>query len=150
MSMFTTTTHEAKRNAALFERALAIALRAHAGQVDKGGAPYIAHPLRVALSLDNPIDRVVGLLHDVLEDSDVPLDGMPDEVVAAVEAMTHRKGEDWDAYLERVAANPISLRVKLADLRDNLDPRRLGDKITARDAARMERYRAAFLRLFFL
>lgn len=136
---------------ATLERAIALAAEAHAGQVDKAGAPYILHPLRLLLAVDTPEERIVAVLHDVVEDTPWTLEalraeGFTQEVVDAVEALTKRAGESYEAFIERVAANPLARRVKRADLADNLDLGRL-PVVTEADLARLARYRAALARL---
>ncbi|KAF0866370.1 GTP pyrophosphokinase [Pseudomonas sp. LD120] len=129
------------------ERAIAIATQAHAGQVDKGGAPYILHPLRVMLRLSQPQERVVAVLHDVLEDSPVTLaelraEGFSDELLDALVALTKAEGEDYPAFIQRAAQNPLARAVKLADLAENSDLSRIpapGDE----DLQRLEKYRQA-------
>lgn len=106
------------------DEAIAMAVKAHAGQVDKGGAPYILHPLRVMLAQDTVEAQIVGVLHDVVEDSDVPLHFVAwtfgGEIADAVDAVTRRDGEDYFTYVERAGSNQIGRKVKVADLRDNL------------------------------
>lgn len=111
-----------------------IATAAHRGQVDKSGAPYIGHPARVAehAAAAGGDERVVAAawLHDVVEDTTITpeqlrADGIPEEVVAAVVAVTKVPGEPVEEYFARVNANPIAVAVKTADLADNTDPRRL-------------------------
>lgn len=126
-----------------------IANVAHAGQVDKAGLPYITHPTRVAQLVReiSPADtdaETVAWLHDVVEDSAITLDdlrrwGLSVDVVAAVDAITRRSGEDPDVYYARVAASPRALQVKIADIADNCDPARLAlldpatrDRLTAK------------------
>jgi (p)ppGpp synthase/HD superfamily hydrolase len=130
------------------ERAIAIAAEAHAGQVDKAGAPYVLHPLRIMLSLSTFEERVVGVLHDVCEDCPgwdfdrLRGEGFAAPVIDALDAVTKRDGEDYEAFVMRAAANPIGRRVKLADLRDNCDLTRIAQP-TARDHERIARYRRA-------
>lgn len=129
------------------ERAIAIAAEAHAGQVDKAGAPYILHPLRVMLRLTGIEERTAAVLHDVVEDTDWTLErlraeGFSDAVLTALEAVTHRDGEAYEDFIRRAAADPIGRRVKMADLEDNLDLTRL-DRVTARDEVRAAKYRRA-------
>ncbi|MHB8320221.1 MAG: HD domain-containing protein [Acidimicrobiales bacterium] len=108
-----------------------IARFAHAGQVDKSGMPYIAHPQRVADTLKgDDLAQGVAWLHDVIEDTFVTKDdllaaGIPSVVVTAVEALSTRPSETSDEYLARVRANPIAAKVKMADIADNSDPTRL-------------------------
>ena len=129
------------------ERAISIAATAHAGQIDKAGRPYILHPLRVMLALDATDDQIVGVLHDVVEDTDLTLEslraeGFSEVVLAALASVTKREGEDYPTFVLRAAANPIGRRVKLADLRDNSDLSRIAHP-TQEDHARLARYRAA-------
>ncbi len=135
----------------LLEKAIAIAVNAHSGQVDKAGQPYILHPLRMMLRLDGEAERVVGVLHDVIEDTSVTADdlrreGFPDEILDALACVTKRKGETYPGFVARAAKNPIARRVKLADLEDNMDVRRL-HTVTKRDAKRLTKYLAAWRRL---
>ena len=134
----------AQKCPATVERAIEIAANAHAGQVDKAGAPYVLHPLRMMLSLDAPEERMAAVLHDVVEDTLVALErlraaGFPQAVIEAVDVLTKRKGEDYDDFIRRVAPNPLARRVKLADLRDNCDLSRIAQP-TEKDRARIEKY----------
>lgn len=115
-------------------KARTIAMSAHSGQVDKIGEPYIGHPARIVGSLreaglsDEAL--AVGWLHDVVEDTDITLDdlrsfGCSERVVAAVDAISKRRGESFESYYERVKANDLALVVKWHDVADNADPRRL-------------------------
>jgi (p)ppGpp synthase/HD superfamily hydrolase len=129
------------------EHAIAIAARAHAGKVDKAGAPYIIHPLRVMLKMETSEERIVAVLHDVVEDSDTTLEdlrneGISDVVVHAVDAVTMRTGESYDDFVQRAALNPIGRRVKLADLEDNSDLSRIAHP-TEKDYARLAKYERA-------
>lgn len=129
------------------ERAIEIAARAHAGQVDKAGQPYVLHPLRVMLRVAGPEERIVAVLHDVLEDSDVTAaalreEGFSEAVLAALESVSRRPGEDYEAFVRRAGMNRIGRRVKLADLADNSDPSRIPAP-TEQDRARFEKYRRA-------
>lgn len=115
------------------EKAIHIAVDAHKGAVDKGGRPYILHPLSVMQRLTTDTERIVAVLHDVVEDTDWTLDrlrqeGFDEEVITALDGVTRRSGETYEDFIKRAASNPISRRVKIADLEDNLDPtRRLDD-----------------------
>lgn len=118
--------------AELVARAERIARAAHRLQVDKAGRPYAEHPARVAAAFpSDPAAAAVAWLHDVVEDTPVTLDdlrrhGFPEPLVAAVDAMTRRAHEPRDDYYARVAADPVALRVKRADIADNSGPERLG------------------------
>lgn len=129
------------------ERAIAIAAQAHAGQTDKAGAPYILHPLRVMLMLDTTEAQIVGVLHDVIEDTPITYDdlraeGFSEAILAALECVTKRDGEEYTTFVGRAAQNPIARQVKLADLQDNSDLSRIPSP-TAKDYARLEKYRQA-------
>ena len=126
------------------ERAIEIAARAHAGQVDKGGAPYILHPLRLMLSVSGAEARMAAVLHDVVEDTpitpeDLRREGFPEIVIEAVLALTKHKGETRMDAARRLAPNAVARAVKLADLRDNMDVSRLGS-LTEKDRARLREY----------
>ncbi|HUP49155.1 MAG TPA: HD domain-containing protein, partial [Thermoanaerobaculia bacterium] len=120
---------------------------AHAGQVDKAGEPYILHPLRVMLKLTSDEERIVGVLHDVVEDTDWTIERLraesfSEQVLRAIQSVTHRDGEPYDEFVRRAAMDPIGRRVKIADLDDNLDLSRITN-VTDRDRARAEKYRTA-------
>jgi len=134
------------------QAAYALAAAAHAGQVDKAGADYINHPLTVASFVETDEEKIVALLHDVVEDTPVTLQnlrdaGFSEAVVRAVDCVTKREGEALQDYLLRVKSDPLATAVKLADLRHNSDLSRIPHP-TGRDFARVERYRAeiAFLK----
>jgi (p)ppGpp synthase/HD superfamily hydrolase len=114
------------------QEAIALAVTAHQGQFDKAGEPYILHPLAVMLSIDPWLteQRIVAVLHDVLEDSDLSAEdllrrGCPGEIVEALVVLTHRKGQSYAEYIRDIKANPIAAAVKLADLRHNTSMERL-------------------------
>ena len=125
--------------------AIAIATEAHDGQVDLGGAPYILHPLRVMLAVQGDRERIAAVLHDVAEDCpDWPLSRLIEQpfsgaVCDALDALTRRRGEDYAAFINRCAADPIACVVKLADLKDNCDLSRL-KRPTEKDAQRVRKY----------
>ncbi len=126
------------------ERAIEIAARAHAGQVDKAGAPYIFHPLRLMFAVNTPEQKMAAILHDVVEDTDVTFEylraeGFPTEVLAAVKALTKAEGEARLDAARRAAANPIARVVKLADVTDNMNINRITNP-TEKDYARLIEY----------
>ena len=130
----------------MLNKALKLCFAAHNGQVDKGGAPYYLHPITVALHMKTEDEKIVALLHDVVEDTEITLDdlrhdGFSERIVEAVDAMT-KKGESWEAYLAKVKSNPIAKAVKLGDLKHNSDLTRL-KSVTEKDIKRVERYKKA-------
>jgi (p)ppGpp synthase/HD superfamily hydrolase len=134
-------------NMTLLEKAIQLAVYAHRGQVDKSGQPYILHPLRIMLSVDTTEEKIVAVLHDVVEDTsftieDLVSEGIPDICVQAIELLTHDKAIPYMNYIEQIATNPLSTKVKLADLRDNSDISRLKE-ITDTDKERLKKYRIA-------
>jgi (p)ppGpp synthase/HD superfamily hydrolase len=130
------------------ERAIAIAAEAHAGQVDKAGAPYVLHPLRMMLRVATTDERIVAVLHDVCEDCPgwdfdrLRREGFSERIIVALQSVTKRDGEDYEAFVRRAAADPIGRSVKLADLNDNCDLARLALP-SRRDFERIEKYRRA-------
>lgn len=129
------------------EKARAFALRAHDGFVDKAGKPYAGHLERVASRLaDRPDAAVVAWLHDTVEDTGVTLDVIArvfgNDTAAAVEAVTHRSGEDYMDYVKRAGDHPVARLVKISDLIDNSNLSRL-PVVTMRDVNRQRKYNAA-------
>lgn len=132
---------------------LVLATNAHAGQFDKGGNPYILHPLKVMHYLKSSDEELmcIALGHDVVEDTrttwaDLEAAGMSARVVAGIRALTKMPGQSYAEYKEAVFANPDAMRVKLADLRHNTDIRRLKG-VTEKDIERMAKYQRFFLEI---
>lgn len=126
------------------EKAIEIAARAHAGQLDKAGQPYILHPLRVMLEVSTPEQRITAVLHDVIEDTDVineylSAEGFPPEILEAIAALTKLDNEKRMDAARRAAVNPIARKVKIADVRDNMELSRIPDP-TPRDHERFREY----------
>ena len=144
------------------EKAIKIAAEAHTGQVDKGGNPYILHPLRVMLSLGTEEERIVGVLHDVVEDCDgwtweqLKDQGCSDEIIEALQSVSKTPREEAEyrslsedkklahylEFIKRAKSNKIGRNVKAADINDNLDISRI-DNMAERDLHRLNRYKAA-------
>lgn len=134
-------------------KSLWIADKAHKGQKDKAGKEYIFHPMRVADALANDKslslrDRtegaIAGMLHDVVEGTDITIDylreqGFPENILFAIDCLTRREGENYQDFIVRCCQSKIAMRVKIADLDDNLDVRRL-KHITEKDIERINRY----------
>ncbi|HET4405931.1 TPA: GTP pyrophosphokinase, partial [Streptococcus pneumoniae] len=129
----------------MIDIALAIAKKAHAGQVDKAGVDYIQHPLYVASQVNTEQEKAVALLHDVIEDSDITAadlfaSGLSNEVVTAVQILTKKKGQSYQEYLGKVKSNNLARVVKLADLKHNSDLSRL-KSVTNTDYERVKKYK---------
>ena len=139
---------EKEKTNSLLEKALRIAMECHAGQTDKAGAPYIFHPVRVACRCENDLERIVALLHDTVEDSDMTperllAEGFPRDIVEAVISVTHYEEEKYSDYVRRCALNSIGRNVKLHDLEDNMDISRLR-QVTEKDLKRLNKYLIAY------
>lgn len=133
------------------ETAIALACESHRGQVDKAGRPYILHPLRLMLGFDSMSEQIVAVLHDVIEDTEVTLDslralGFEPDVVGAIDALTRRKGETYESFIDRVLENPLATRIKIRDLRDNMDLSRLSH-LDKDDLRRIAKYHHALMQL---
>ena len=128
--------------------ATSIAIGVHDGQFDKNGKPYINHVFRVMNAGQTMQEKIVGVLHDVIEDSDMTIEdlikhGFGTDILDAVDAMTHYDNETYDAYIDRVISNPIAIRVKINDLTDNMDISRL--KVMDNESIdRLKRYFSAY------
>lgn len=132
---------------ALIERAEALARTAHAGQVDKGGVPYIQHPLHVAAQMETEAEIVTALLHDVVEDTDWTIEGLgqagyPKEILEALALLTHEDGVPYFDYVRTIKPNPLARRVKLADLAHNSDLSRL-PTVGEKELRRVAKYQEA-------
>ncbi|MVX66583.1 GTP pyrophosphokinase [Clostridium chromiireducens] len=131
----------------MIEKAILIAVNAHKGQIDKGGSPYILHPLRLMFSREDETEKICAVLHDVIEDTDVTLDylreqGFSKEVLSALDALTRRNDENYEQFIDRIIENKIACNVKLADLNDNMDISRIKNP-TEKDYERLEKYKKA-------
>ena len=126
------------------ERAIEIAAKAHAGQKDKAGAPYILHPLRVMLSVIGNEEKITAVLHDVVEDTEINFadlanEGFSVEIVDALRCLTKFEGESRFDAAHRAAVNPIARAVKMADVTDNMDLSRIKEP-TEKDYSRLKQY----------
>lgn len=133
------------------EKAIVIATNAHTGQLDKGGNPYILHPLRIMMKMPSKESMIVAVLHDVLEDTEVTKEdlfqaGFSTEIVEAVLAVTRDEDETYMEFVKRAKRNPIARIVKLADLEDNCDLSRIPDP-KPNDHERLLRYKEAIKEL---
>lgn len=127
-------------------KAMEIAYKAHHGQVDKSGVPYIFHPIHLAEQMDTEEECIVALLHDVVEDTEMTFEQLEKDfsetVIQALKLVTRDKNEDYMQYVEKIKINPIAKKVKLADLHHNSDKTRL-EKMTLIDLKRNEKYEKA-------
>ncbi len=135
----------------MLEKAIALATNAHAGQKDKAGYPYILHPLRVMLNMDAESEMIVAVLHDIVEDTQITSEelrrqGFSEEVLDAVRVLSKQDKEDYFAYIGKITQNPIARKVKLADLEDNMNIKRLKDQdyLNESDVARLKKYYRAW------
>jgi (p)ppGpp synthase/HD superfamily hydrolase len=133
------------------ERAILLAVKAHDGRRDKAGAPYVLHPLRLMLRMPSHAARIVAVLHDVVEDSDFSLEdlrrqGFSEDILDAVACLTRIPGEPYEESIGRAGGHPLARLVKIADLEDNMDVRRLAN-LGEKDMERLARYHRNWLRL---
>ena len=134
------------------ERAIQIATEAHKGQFDKAGREYIGHPIRVMEMGKTEDEKIVGVLHDVIEDTDwtferLEAEGFSQEVINALRCVTKTsENENYDDFIDRVKKNPLAAAVKINDLTDNMDIRRL-PYLSDKDVKRLKKYLKAYKRL---
>lgn len=130
------------------EKAIQIAVEAHAGTKDKGGKAYILHPISVMMRVETEEEKIVAILHDVVEDTDWTFDalrkeGFSETVIEALETVTkYSEEEDYDDFIQRSLKNDIGRKVKIADLRENLDVTRIGE-LNEKDIERINKYKRA-------
>ena len=131
----------------LTRKAMQIAYDAHQGQVDKGGLPYIFHPYHLAEQMDDEISCCAALLHDVVEDTDIPMDSLaeqfPPEVIEILKLLTHPKEVPYLEYVQKIRANPTAVKIKLADIAHNSDQSRCPDLTEAQLAYFRSKYDTA-------
>lgn len=131
-----------------------ISKKLFSGKLDKGGYPYLDHLYEVSNNVTSEDAKIVGLLHDVLEDTETTREdllemGYSEFIVSTIEILTRGAKEDYDDYIERIikSNNKIALEVKLADLKHNMDISRIKNP-TPKDLERVEkRYRKAFIKI---
>lgn len=136
----------------LLDKAISLAKEHHEGVFDKGGQPYIEHPLRLMEKMDTEEEKMVAVMHDLVEDAEVITidflrnEGFSEMVLYSLDCVTNREGEDYDSFIERIAQNPLATKVKLADLEDNMDLSRIPN-LSENDYKRIEKYKRAKERL---
>ena len=130
------------------ERAIQIAVEAHAGAKDRGGKAYILHPISVMMRCETNEEKIVAILHDVVEDTDWTFEALREEgftetIIEALKTVTKQsEDEDYDEFIQRSLKNEIGRKVKIADLRENLDVTRIGE-LTDKDIERINKYKRA-------
>lgn len=129
------------------ETAISVALQAHQGQVDKGGNPYILHPLAVMNRVETMEEKIVAVLHDVVEDSAITIEqlkeaGFSKEIVEAVGLLTKSAADSYEAFIAATKSNRLARNVKIADIQENMNINRIAIP-TEKDYARLEKYRMA-------
>lgn len=141
------------RKGEMLDKMLVIATNAHHGQFDKGGNPYILHPLKVMhyLKSDDEELMCMALGHDVIEDTSVTYRdlrdaGISERVIKGITSLTKQRGQTYEEYKEVIFSNPDAMRVKMADLRHNTDIRRLKG-VTEKDLARVAKYHTFYLEI---
>ena len=138
----------------LLSKAINLAMQAHAGQTDKAGLPYIGHVMRVMQAGRTIDEKIVGVLHDIVEDTPwtfeaLLAEGFPAHIVDALRCVTMlHDDEPSEQFIERVKTTPLAVAVKINDLTDNMDIRRLAD-ITDKDVSRLRKYLKAYRELIF-
>jgi len=136
----------------MLEKAIETALKYHKGQIKNGtGEEFILHVLRVMMSMDSEDERISAVLHDIVEKSNCTLEelkeqGFSNKIINTVDALSKRKGEDYSDYIKRVKKDPVAVKVKIADLEDNMDIRNIKD-ITSIDIEKMNRRKKYYLEL---
>ena len=136
----------------MLKKAIKIATEAHKGQLDKSGKDYIGHPLRVMEMGRTEEEKIVGVLHDVVEDTSwtfeaLEAEGFSPEIIAALRCVTKlSENENYDDFIERVKKNPLAVAVKINDLSDNMDIRRL-PYLSDKDVKRLKKYLKAYKKL---
>jgi len=137
----------------LLSKTIILATKAHDAQLDKAGKPYILHPLRVMMKVDSIDMKIVAVLHDILEDTeltkeDLLREGFSQEIVETIECLTRKENEDYMDFIKRCKINYMAKIVKLADLEDNCDLKRI-ENPTEKDYERVKKYKKAINELLY-
>ena len=131
-----------------FQIALELAVEKHKNQTDKAGNPYILHPLHVMENVNSKEGKIVAILHDIIEDTDITEDyllkiGLSKRIVDAVVALTRSEDMDYQEYIKNLSSNPLAKEVKLADLEHNMDLKRL-PTLEEKDLERNRKYQISY------
>lgn len=135
----------------MLEKAIQLVVKHHSGQVDKAGQPYIMHLIRVMIKGQTDTEKICGVLHDIVEDTDCTFqtlkdEGFSDEIIDIVSCVTKINNEPYEDFISRILKNSIAVKVKINDLEDNMNLNRL-NKITIKDTERLKKYNKALVRL---
>jgi (p)ppGpp synthase/HD superfamily hydrolase len=135
----------------MLEKAIELAVKHHSGQVDKAGKPYIMHLIRVMMKGQTESEKICGILHDIVEDTNCTFDtlkkeGFTKEVIDVVRCVTKIDNETYDDFISRILENPTAVKVKINDLEDNMNLDRLNE-ISTKDTERLKKYNKALMRL---
>lgn len=132
-----------------YDKILPFIFEVHKNQFDKGGSPYVLHPIAVALMCDSESEKVVALLHDVIEDSNYTLEDLRSRFPLslteqrALKVLTRDKSMPYRDYIRRIAFYPLAIKVKKADLLHNMDLTRL-QSVSQKDQERNKKYKKAY------
>jgi|TARA_B100000315_G_scaffold204325_1_gene197664 (p)ppGpp synthase/HD superfamily hydrolase len=131
--------------------AIALATKYHESQTDKAGKPYISHPLRVMEKMMLEDEKIVAVLHDIVEDTSITLKdlkdmGYPSYIVNSIDCLSKREGESYDQFVKRTMTDTAACLVKLADIEDNMDLSRL-KTVTEKDKARLKKYKMFYVKI---
>ena len=135
----------------MLEKAIPLAVKYHSGQIDKAGKPYIMHLIRVMMKGQTESEKICGILHDIVEDTNCTFDtlkkeGFTNEVIDVVRCVTKIDNETYDDFISRILENPTAVKVKINDLEDNMNLDRLNE-IRSKDTERLKKYNKALMRL---
>ena len=131
------------------EIAIELAIKYHKGQIDKGGNPYILHPLEIMNNVNRMESKIVAVLHDIIEDTECTVDtlrewGIDEDAIESINTLTHKEGISYMEYITEISYDCIATEVKLGDLQCNMDLSRLNRKITNKDLERNKKYMKAY------
>lgn len=138
----------------MLEKAIIISVKAHSGQVDKGDEKYIFHPIRVMMNAISIDEKIIAILHDVVEDSGITIENLKNEgfsenILSAIDCLTRRKKESYEDFINRISKNKLATNVKILDILDNLNTSRL-KTISDIDKERLNKYREALKFLIYI
>lgn len=128
-------------------KAISIAATAHDGQFQKNGLPYILHPIHVMNNVNSLNEKIVAILHDVVEDTEVSIEklqteGFSNEITEAISLLTKTEGTEYTSYIEKIKSNELAKTVKLADMKHNIDCLRLNE-LNDYDLKRIKKYHSS-------